>query len=245
MFILCTYYLYCTLLYWPQGLVKTLTYFHNNVHEKMKKHGILVTLQLVKVHNTLRKPGPVFIEMAKAAYASGADYFYRVNDDTEFLHPWAKAYTEALFSLSKPFGVVGPFSVHSSQATARTQNRILTHDFVHRTHMEIFNMNYYPPELADWWMDDWMSHVYGRDRTFISSHVAVMHHTDTHGKRYLVDFENEKHLQPLIKIGRKKILDWMTQNEGELTSKNTLLQFSRTYKDFSAYTFNDIRDIKK
>ncbi len=36
-------------------------------------------------------------------------------------------------------------------------DKILTHDFVHRLHLEIFDMNYYPPELVDWWMDDWIS----------------------------------------------------------------------------------------
>jgi hypothetical protein len=32
--------------------------------------------------------------------------------------------------------------------------------------MEIFEMNYYPPQLSDWWMDDWVSFVYGSKRTF-------------------------------------------------------------------------------
>ena len=207
----------------------------------MKDHGILITLQLVKVHNTLRKPGPVFLEMGKAAYASGADFFYRVNDDTEFLRPFAKKFTALLRRLSKPYGVIGPYSVPSSKKGSKSENRILTHDFVHKTHMEIFDMNYYPPDLADWWMDDWISHVYGRDRTFISHDCAVIHHTTTHGKRYLVDFENEKLLHPLIKSGRGKILEWMVQNENDLQS-GTLSLFQRTYKDHSSYTFRDIND---
>ena len=36
--------------------------------------------------------------------------------------------------------------------------KILTHDFVHRTHLEIFE-HYYPPVFSDWWMDDWISKV--------------------------------------------------------------------------------------
>jgi hypothetical protein len=224
--------------------VKTLNYFHTHVHENMKNHGILVTLQLVRVHNTLRKPGPVFLEMGKAAYAAGADYFYRVNDDTEFISPFAKAYTEALGKLSKPYGVVGPYSVHSSKTTAKSQNRILTHDFVHRLHMEIFGMNYYPPELTDWWMDDWISHVYGKERTFISHDIAVMHHTTTHGKRYMVDYDNEKFLNPLIKSGRVRILEWMNQNKDDLPS-NAIKDYTRNYKDFSPYFFDDINDLKQ
>jgi hypothetical protein len=38
-------------------------------------------------------------------------------------------------------------------------------------------MNYYPPELTDWWLDDWISLVYGRNKTFMASKVTVLHHT--------------------------------------------------------------------
>ena len=40
-----------------------------------------------------------------------------------------------------------------------------------------FQMNYYPPELTDWWMDDWISLVYGMSRTFKAADVRVLHHT--------------------------------------------------------------------
>jgi hypothetical protein len=66
-----------------------------------------------------------------------------VNDDTELIAHWPAIFVNALHSLSKPFGVIGP-------TCKQGNNRILTHDFVHRTHMEIFEMNYYPPELVDW-----------------------------------------------------------------------------------------------
>lgn len=39
---------------------------------------------------------------------------------------------------------------------------MITHDFVHKTHLRIFD-TYYPPVLSDWWMDDWISHVYPAD----------------------------------------------------------------------------------
>ena len=41
----------------------------------------------------------------------------------------------------------------------------------------IFQMNYYPPQLTDWWMDDWISLVYGMSRTFKASDIRVLHHT--------------------------------------------------------------------
>jgi hypothetical protein len=87
--------------------------------------------------------GPVFNSMARVAYDMGADYFYRLNDDSEVRGRWPHAYVTTLQGLGPPYGVIGPSSYGSN-------DRILTHDFVHRTHMDIFEMNYYPPELPDW-----------------------------------------------------------------------------------------------
>jgi hypothetical protein len=70
------------------------TWFKEHVEEPTRKNGIRVTLRLVKVNNTIKKPGPVFLEMARAAYKAGAAYFYRINDDTELMVNWAKKYVE-------------------------------------------------------------------------------------------------------------------------------------------------------
>lgn len=55
-----------------------------------------IDLVLVAVNNTLQKPGPVFNEVARAAFDAGAEYFYRVNDDSEFLSPWASKFVNVL-----------------------------------------------------------------------------------------------------------------------------------------------------
>ena len=52
-------------------------WFTNNVEKPLLANGIVMKLRLVKVNNTLKKPGPVFNEMARAAFRAGADYFYR------------------------------------------------------------------------------------------------------------------------------------------------------------------------
>jgi hypothetical protein len=166
----------------------------------------------VKVNNILKKPGPVFVEIARKAYDMGADFMYRVNDDTEFHGRWPKLYSETLMSLSKPYGVIGP-------RCTPTQNRILTHDFVHRTHMEIFNQTYYPVELVDWWMDDWISSVYGVNRTFMSKTVTVIHHVKYHGQRYEVDNSNRKLLGPLITTAREQIRSWIKHPKNEFNSE--------------------------
>ena len=180
-------------------------WFKNNIEKPMKANGIIIFLKTVKVNNSLKKPGPVFIAMARAAYELNAQYFYRVNDDTEFVSHWPSIFVKALHTLSPPVGVVGPTCNQGNQ-------KILTHDFVHRIHMEIFEMNYYPPELVDWWMDDWISFVYGIKRTFKASRVIVIHHTGAHGQRYDVNRENEKHLIRLIEGGHAKIRQWMLKH---------------------------------
>lgn len=71
---------------------------------------------------------------------------------------WAHKAVSLLSPQSSPVpnvGVVGPLC---AQGAGR---RILTHDFVHKTHLHIFDF-YYPSSLSDWWMDDWISHVYGK-----------------------------------------------------------------------------------
>lgn len=208
-----------------------LLWFKDNVENPMKKNGIRVTMRLVKVNNTLKKPGPVFLEMARAAYAAGAAYFYRINDDTELMVNWPSRFVAGMQAMSVPYGVIGPLCNQGNE-------RILTHDFTSRLHMDIFEMNYYPPELTDWWMDDWISLVYGKQRTFKAKAVPVMHHTGTHGTRYAVDASNANRLTPLVENGRKKIRQWM------LTNKVPEYELKRFDMDeYKAFTHLDLATI--
>jgi hypothetical protein len=64
---------------------------------------------LVQCDNKLKKPGPVFNIITKHAYDVGADYIYRVNDDTEMAAPWAHRFVTKLANLGPPnIGAVGP-----------------------------------------------------------------------------------------------------------------------------------------
>ena len=83
-------------------------WFEENVEFPLKKNGIAITLVTVKVNNSLKKPGPVFLDMARTAYELNADYFYRINDDTEMKNNWPMLFVSSLQSLSLPFGVIGP-----------------------------------------------------------------------------------------------------------------------------------------
>lgn len=182
-----------------EGMAQVDAWFEAHIVAPLKKNNIIISIRKVKTNNTLRKPGPVFLEMARAAYNAGADYLYRVNDDTEMLGNWPKVFVKALDSVEpKKLAVVGPSCGQGNQ-------KILTHDFVARQHMDIFEMNYYPPELTDWWMDDWISFVYGKTRTFKARQVKVIHHTGAHGQRYEVDRSHERKLSKLLSDGRKFI----------------------------------------
>jgi hypothetical protein len=151
------------------GLAKI---FKDEVEASCERRSIRCELVLQGFQNTVRKPGPMFNFLSASAIRDGADYVYRINDDTEFRTPWASAFTLQLANFNPPnLGVVGP--------TCKEGNyRILTHDFVHKTHAYVFGVHY-PPVLMDWWMDDWISTVYSKDRTRRMSTVLVVHHLES------------------------------------------------------------------
>lgn len=125
------------------GKLQVENWFDEFIEKPLASRGITVKLHLVQVDNKLKKPGPVFNVITKHAYDNGADYIYRVNDDTEMKGPWAKRFIQELHKMGEPYGAVGPLCQQGNR-------KILTHDFTHRTHMEIFNGFYYPKELVDW-----------------------------------------------------------------------------------------------
>jgi len=143
------------------GQMEIETWLTEKIAIPFAEAGVRIKFMYVEVANGLQKPGPVFNSMLQQAYKGGADYYYRLNDDSELQHhgmlgtgfSWPKVFMGALHEWGPPYGVIGP---HGGLP------RILTHDFVHRTHMDIFEGAYYPTKLVDWWMDDWISHVYGR-----------------------------------------------------------------------------------
>ena len=97
-----------------------------------------------------------FNEVAMTAYREiDPDYYVRVNDDTEFqTSQWISIGVRALQRYDPPnVGVVGP-------SCAQGNTAILTHDMVHRTHLEIFRGFYYPPSFHNWFLDDWITNIY-------------------------------------------------------------------------------------
>jgi len=114
------------------------------------------------------------------AYLDHVDYFYRINDDTRMVTPgWTEKFISTLDSYDPPrVGVVGP-NHHGGNVA------ILTYDFVHRTHVDLFGF-YYPRLFTSWWADDWITKVYSPHRSTKVADVQLSH-TMNLGQRYVLE----------------------------------------------------------
>ena len=151
---------------------------------------------MLPFENPLKKPGPIFNFLSRRAEEEGCEYLYRVNDDTVLTSAWTSSFVSTLLSFEPPnVGVVGPFC---------DENRmILTHDLVHRTHHAIFGGCHYPPRFTDWWLDDWISSVYGYNRTAMLVDVKVKHNLTP--SRYEVTQLNKQHLEHEVAGGQEAV----------------------------------------
>jgi len=145
------------------------------------ERGIGANLSLVKCDHS-GKPTWAQNDAMLEAYLDHVDYLYRVNDDTRMLTAgWTEKFISTLESYDPPrVGVVGPN--HSGGNVG-----ILTYDFVHRTHVDVFGF-YYPRLFTDWWGDNWMTRVYKPNRSTKISEVRLAH-TLGLGQRYSVRWQ--------------------------------------------------------
>jgi hypothetical protein len=88
---------------------------------------------------------------------------------------------------------------------------------------------HYPRELVDWWMDDWVSRVYGRTRTKLLKSVEVIHHSKTYGRRYDVNGSHRHLVDGLVEKGKRQILQYMEENGA---SSTTMRAYSQDKFDF-------------
>ena len=91
--------------------------YQKHVHRRLTSVGIVANLKLVAVNNTIQKPGPVFNAIARVAYDSGTDYIYRVNDDSEFLDPWAVKFVNTIQVTDIDLCCSAPTSLHAFRFT--------------------------------------------------------------------------------------------------------------------------------
>lgn len=126
-----------------------------------------------------------------------------MNDDTIITSPnWAPRMIATLASnpAIPNFGVTGPSDSNNE--------KIFTHAFVHRTHMEVFG-HLFPPYFKNWWSDDWISTVYGAEHTFRNEEVQIKHNVEaqkTKGyTRYQVDQAAQLHLSEELRKGHVQV----------------------------------------
>lgn len=93
--------------------------------------------------------------VTQLGYEAGADYFYRINDDTRLLaNNWSSVFVHELAQM-RPIpglGVTGPGDAFAGK-------RLLTHSFVSRRHIECFG-THFPFVFGNWYSDDWIQRVY-------------------------------------------------------------------------------------
>ena len=159
-------------------------------------------------------------EGCRFAYNAGAEYIVRINDDTEFLTDnWLTLGVSTLKSfVPSNFGVVGP-------TCGQGKTSILTHDMVHRTHLHIFD-DYYPPVFDAWWIDDWISMVYGPRNTVKLTNWEVHHHMHKYGQRYKENRTQQKLLPAALIEGKQRLLDYLIQGSSAYPS-NLMTQTER------------------
>ncbi len=80
------------------------------------------------------------------------EYLYQLGDDIEFKSKGWEDLFITLLGKTNNIGAVGP-------KDEQNPHGILTQSFVHCTHLSIFK-RYFPKELKNWYIDDWMSEIY-------------------------------------------------------------------------------------
>ena len=167
----------------------------------------MLQLRLKHFDDTRGAPSQVVSRMALDAVRDGADYLYQLNDDTILVSKgWPETLIGALAGsdLRPNLGVAGPLDTNNA--------RILTHAFVHRTHVELFGC-FFPVAFKNWWSDDWISAVYGSSATFARRDVVVTHNVQSQKtgawNRYDVDHAAQHQLHSEVQKGFVVINAWL------------------------------------
>ena len=126
-------------------------------------------------HN--KKPAWAQNDAMIEAYIDNIDYYYRINDDTLMrTQNWTGRFINTLVGFDPPnLGVVGPTHKGGNK-------KILTYDFVHRTHVDVFGF-YYPRVFTDWFGDGWITTIYKPGRSVKLTDIELRH-TMKLGQRY-------------------------------------------------------------
>lgn len=145
-----------------------------------------------------RKPAWAQNDAMMSAYMDDNDYLYRINDDIKMLTKgWTETFIKKLLEYDPPnVGVVGPN--HSGGRLG-----ILTFDFVHRTHVDVFGF-YYPRYFVDYHADRWITEMYQPGRSTKVKEVKLKH-TMAKGTRYSSHHIPRNKVSAAIARGKKTL----------------------------------------
>ena len=136
----------------------------------------VASITMVKVNHN-KKPAWAQNDAMMRSYLDHNDFYYRINDDTILqTEGWQKTFIEVLSNYDPAYiGVVGP-------SFKMGNTGILTYDFVHRTHVDMFGF-YYPRKFEGWHADRWISDVYKPGRSTKDKRIWIQH-VESLGQRY-------------------------------------------------------------
>jgi hypothetical protein len=168
-------------------------------NDTCKASGKNVALKLFRYNDTRNYNVWAVNYITKEAYLDGYDYFFRVNDDSEFRGSgWTSRLVEAL-QLNEDFGAAGVLD--------EANPRIWTHSVVGRPHIEIFGFHF-PFSFGNWWSDDWITFAYSRRFSLWLYDVDIYHHR--HSARYSVNWDDyEKRLSTELARSEVRWKHWL------------------------------------
>lgn len=127
----------------------------------------------VLLHDCQHAPAQAWNRLFERAIQDGHDYYFQMADDVVIETPgWTERFIEALQENGNR-GVVGPCHPENYEGRlARGQQYCLENAFVHKTHWDIFGF-FYPPEIKNWYCDDWITQVYSGTLSLMMEDIIV------------------------------------------------------------------------
>ena len=155
------------------------------------------------------------------AYDDNCDYFFQCGDDIEFkTGGWINKCIEKQLQHNN-VGVTGPIDMNNT--------RLLTQSFVSRKHMDMFGY-YFPPEIINWFCDDWINEVYIAIQKFypLKTHVCINVGGDP---RYDINndiYNNQRDFNNKFNIMRNNCTTIVKRDVLKISSKNKQETFNST-----------------
>jgi hypothetical protein len=118
-------------------------------------------------------PATAWNQLFERALKDDHDYYFQMADDVVIETPgWTERFVDALQENGNR-GVVGPCHPENYHGRlARGQQYCLENAFVHKTHWDRFGF-FYPPEIKNWYCDDWITQVYSGTLSLMMEDVIV------------------------------------------------------------------------